>query len=581
MSKQKPSLPKGTRDFGPAEMNKRHFILETIKKVYQKYGYAPIETPAMENLSVLQGKYGDEGDQLLFKILDSGDYIEKARNASVKRKFNIDSFNFITDVFYQLLLEMREKKKELTEVEDVFNSEIFSIRIKKNTSSFTKIPTELRDQFFKNVLDAIINIENEISNKRLLTSTDEEFNSQFDVSRQEFINNFTDFLIKSNLDNFNELLSSSLTQDISEKGLRYDLTVPFARFVVMNQNELTFPFKRYQIQPVWRADKPQKGRYREFFQCDADTIGTDSLLCEAEIVLMIKEVFTLLQAKKPGSLDYSIKINNRKILSGLVEVLGETGKETDFAVAIDKLDKIGQDKVKEELKAKGFSEAALAGMDAIFNLSGPTKFQLSQLQTILENSATGLKGIEELQEMLAILGAFGEDIEELELDITLARGLSYYTGAIFEVKPNNVKMGSISGGGRYDGLTDNFGLPGVSGVGISFGVDRIYDVLNELALYPTDQITSTDVLITSFDQESWNYGLQVLAQLRKADIKSELYPSAVKIKKQMKYGNDKQIPFVILIGSEEVKSGQLTFKDMLKGEQLSLSTQEIIEFFNK
>jgi histidyl-tRNA synthetase len=581
MSKQKPSLPKGTRDFGPAEMNKRHFILETIKKVYQKYGYAPIETPAMENLSVLQGKYGDEGDQLLFKILDSGDYIEKARNASVKRKFNIDSFNFITDVFYQLLLEMREKKKELTEVEDVFNSEIFNIRIKKNTSSFTKIPTELRDQFFKNVLDAIINIENEISNKRLLTSTDEEFNSQFDVSRQEFINNFTDFLIKSNLDNFNELLSSSLTQDISEKGLRYDLTVPFARFVVMNQNELTFPFKRYQIQPVWRADKPQKGRYREFFQCDADTIGTDSLLCEAEIVLMIKEVFTLLQAKKPGSLDYSIKINNRKILSGLVEVLGETGKETDFAVAIDKLDKIGQDKVKEELKAKGFSEAALAGMDAIFNLSGPTKFQLSQLQTILENSATGLKGIEELQEMLAILGAFGEDIEELELDITLARGLSYYTGAIFEVKPNNVKMGSISGGGRYDGLTDNFGLPGVSGVGISFGVDRIYDVLNELALYPTDQITSTDVLITSFDQESWNYGLQVLAQLRKADIKSELYPSAVKIKKQMKYGNDKQIPFVILIGSEEVKSGQLTFKDMLKGEQLSLSTQEIIEFFNK
>jgi histidyl-tRNA synthetase len=549
--------------------------------VYQKYGYAPIETPAMENLSVLQGKYGDEGDQLLFKILDSGDYIEKARNASVKRKFNIDSFNFITDVFYQLLLEMREKKKKLTEVEDVFNSEIFRIRIKQNTSSFTKIPTELRDQFFKNILDAIINIENEISNRRLLTSTYEEFKNQFDISRQEFINNLTDFLIKSNLDTFNELLSSSLTQEISEKGLRYDLTVPFARFVVMNQNELTFPFKRYQIQPVWRADKPQKGRYREFFQCDADTIGTDSLLCEAEIVLMIKEVFTLLQAKKPGSLDYSIKINNRKILSGLVEVLGETGKETDFAVAIDKLDKIGQDKVKEELKAKGFSEEALAGMDAIFNLSGPNDVQLSQLKTILKNSETGLKGIEELQEMLGILEAFGEDVEELELDITLARGLSYYTGAILEVKPNNVKMGSISGGGRYDGLTDNFGLPGVSGVGISFGVDRIYDVLNELALYPTDQITSTDVLITSFDQESWNYGLQVLAQLRKADIKSELYPSAVKIKKQMKYGNDKQIPFVILIGSEEVKSGQLTFKDMLKGEQQSLSTQEIIEFFNK
>ncbi len=439
MSKQKPSLPKGTRDFGPAEMNKRHFILETIKKVYQKYGYAPIETPAMENLSVLQGKYGDEGDQLLFKILNSGDFLSK---------------------------------------------------------------TEKTD-----------------------------------------LNSSKDLLPK-----------------IAEKGLRYDLTVPFARFVVMNQHNLSFPFKRYQIQPVWRADKPQKGRYREFYQCDADAIGTDSLLCEAEIVLMIKEVFTLLQAKKANSLDYSIKINNRKILSGLVEAIGQKGKETDFAVAIDKLDKIGIDKVKEELSSKGFDQAAIDKLDPVFAISGNNREKLQAVKSVLQSSEVGLKGTNELEEVLNILDSFGMEVPELELDITLARGLSYYTGAIFEVKPNNVKMGSISGGGRYDGLTDNFGLPNVSGVGISFGVDRIYDVLEELDLYPDNNITSTKVLITAFDQDSWNYGLKVLSSLRNAEIKSEIYPEPVKIKKQMKYANDKQIPFVIVIGSEEIKSGKLALK---------------------
>jgi len=457
MSKQKPSLPKGTRDFGPAEMNKRHFILETIKKVYQKYGYAPIETPAMENLSVLQGKYGDEGDQLLFKILNSGDFLSK---------------------------------------------------------------TEKTD-----------------------------------------LNSSKDLLPK-----------------IAEKGLRYDLTVPFARFVVMNQHNLSFPFKRYQIQPVWRADKPQKGRYREFYQCDADAIGTDSLLCEAEIVLMIKEVFTLLQAKKANSLDYSIKINNRKILSGLVEAIGQKGKETDFAVAIDKLDKIGIDKVKEELSTKGFDQAAIDKLDPVFAISGSNREKLQAIKSVLQSSEVGLKGINELEEVLNILDSFGMEVPELELDITLARGLSYYTGAIFEVKPNNVKMGSISGGGRYDGLTDNFGLPNVSGVGISFGVDRIYDVLEELDLYPDNNITSTKVLITAFDQDSWNYGLKALSSLRNAEIKSEIYPEPVKIKKQMKYANDKQIPFVIVIGSEEIKSGKLALKNMQEGTQELLSTDEIINF---
>jgi histidyl-tRNA synthetase len=458
MSKQKPSIPKGTRDFGPAEMAKRHFILDTIKKVYQKYGYAPIETPAMENLSVLQGKYGDEGDQLLFKILNSGDFLSKTK--------------------------------------------------------------------------------------------EEDRND-----------------------------SKSLQPKISEKGLRYDLTVPFARFVVMHQHELTFPFKRYQIQPVWRADRPQKGRYREFFQCDADAIGTNSMLCEAEIVLMIQEVFKNLQTKKANSLDYAIKINNRKILSGIVEVMGAEGKETDFAVAIDKLDKIGEEKVKEELKERGFAQAAIDTLSPLFTLSGDNAEQLNFLKDFLKNSEIGQKGLAELNEVFDILDSFGAKVPQLELDVTLARGLSYYTGAIFEVKPKNVEMGSICGGGRYDGLTDTFGLPDVSGVGISFGVDRIYDVLEELDLYPKNAESSTEVLMVSFDEESWKYSLKVLHRLRTANVKAELYPEPVKLKKQMKYANDKQIPYVILVGSEEMKTGDLTFKNMKEGTQESLNAESILKRF--
>jgi histidyl-tRNA synthetase len=458
MSKQKPSIPKGTRDFGPAEMAKRHFILDTIKKVYQKYGYAPIETPAMENLSVLQGKYGDEGDQLLFKILNSGD-----------------------------------------------------------------------------------------------------------------------FLSKTNEEDRND--SKSLQPKISEKGLRYDLTVPFARFVVMNQHNLTFPFKRYQIQPVWRADRPQKGRYREFFQCDADAIGTNSMLCEAEIVLMIQEVFKSLQVKKANSLDYAIKINNRKILSGIVEVMGAEGKETDFAVAIDKLDKIGEDKVKDELLERGFAQSAIDTLSPLFTLSGDNVEQLNFLKDFLKDSEIGQKGLVELNEVFDILASFGAKVPQLELDVTLARGLSYYTGAIFEVKPKNVEMGSICGGGRYDGLTDTFGLPDVSGVGISFGVDRIYDVLEELELYPDNAESSTEVLMVSFDEESWKYSLKVLHRLRTANIKAELYPEPVKLKKQMKYANDKQIPYVILVGSEEIKTGDLTFKNMKEGTQESLNAESILKRF--
>ncbi|HET8861233.1 histidine--tRNA ligase [Marivirga sp.] len=458
MSKQKPSTPKGTRDFGPAEMAKRHFIFDTIKKVYQKYGYAPIETPAMENLSVLQGKYGDEGDQLLFKILNSGDFLSKTKEGD------------------------------------------------RNDSK-------------------------------------------------------------------------TLQPKISEKGLRYDLTVPFARFVVMNQHNLTFPFKRYQIQPVWRADRPQKGRYREFFQCDADAIGTTSMLCEAEIVLMIQEVFKNLQSKKANSLEYAIKINNRKILTGIVEVMGAEGKETDFAVAIDKLDKIGEEKVKEELVERGFAQSAIDTLSPLFALSGDNAEQINFLKDFLKDSEAGQKGLAELNEVFEILESFGAKVPQLELDVTLARGLSYYTGAIFEVKPKNVEMGSICGGGRYDGLTDTFGLPDVSGVGISFGVDRIYDVLEELDLYPENAESSTEVLMVSFDEACWKYSLKVLHRLRTANVKAELYPEPTKLKKQMKYANDKRIPYVILVGSEEMKTGDLTFKNMKEGTQESLNAESILKRF--
>jgi len=450
---EKPTLPKGTRDFGPAQMAKRQFILENIKKIFQKYGFQPLETPSMENLTTLTGKYGEEGDQLLFKILNSGD--------------------FLKDVETQKL----ESKN-----------------------------------------------------------------------------------------------SKGITFDISEKGLRYDLTVPFARYVVMNRNEITFPFKRYQIQPVWRADRPQKGRYREFYQCDADVVGTDSLICEAEIVLMIKEVFTGL-----GIQDYSIKINHRGILSGLAELCEAKGNESSLFVAIDKLDKIGEEKVKEELRARGFSDASLAVLFEILNFKGTTQQKIEFLSTKFSNAPSGQKGITDFKEVLNLLSGYGATEDHVEFDIALARGLSYYTGCIFEVKINNVSIGSVSGGGRYDNLTGVFGLPGVSGVGFSFGVDRLYDAMEELKLFPQEAQISTQVLIAHFDVESKRYGLNVLQTLRKNGIASEIYPDAVKIQKQLDFANKKMVPYTIVIGSEEVKSGVLAFKNMKTGEQSKLTIEEILK----
>ncbi|MDF9795850.1 histidyl-tRNA synthetase [Catalinimonas alkaloidigena] len=453
MSKQKPSIPKGTRDFGPAEMAKRNYILDHIREVYRRYGYQQLETPSMENLSVLTGKYGDEGDQLLFKILNSGDFLSK------------------------------------TEPTDYNNG------------------------------------------------------------------------------------SAGLLPKIAEKGLRYDLTVPFARYVVMNQSQLTFPFRRFQIQPVWRADRPQKGRYREFYQCDADVVGTDSLTSEAEIVLMIEEVFERLGIK-----DISIKVNNRKILAGLVEAVGAQGKESDLLIAIDKLDKIGQEKVIAELQEKSFGQEAIDKLMPIFNVEGSNQSRLDSIRTLLAGSETGLQGVSEIEEVIERVQMMGSEAASLEFDITLARGLSYYTGAIFEVKANHaVISSSISGGGRYDDLTGVFGLPNVSGVGISFGVDRIYDVMEGLGLFPEENLAATQVLFICFDEETEKHALALLSQVRKAGISAEIYPDRVKLKKQFAYADKKGIPYTIVVGVEEIQQKAYGLKNLKSGEQENLSIEEIIE----
>jgi len=451
---QKPSIPKGTRDFGPFEMSRRNYIFNTIRRVFEKYGYQPIETPAMENLSTLLGKYGEEGDKLLFKILNSGDYLAKADP------------------------EWLEKRDSL----------------------------------------------------RLSTS-------------------------------------------ISEKGLRYDLTVPFARFVVQHRNDIVFPFKRYQMQPVWRADRPQKGRYREFYQCDVDVIGSDSLLNEVDLIRLIDEVFQRLNIR------VVIKLNNRKLLSGIAQTIDAPEKLTDITTAMDKLDKIGVEKVYEELLEKGLSQDAIDHLEPILNLSGSNTSKLNCLKELIGDTADGSQGLQELGIILDYLKAF--DLKaEIEIDQSLARGLNYYTGAIIEVKAADVQIGSICGGGRYDNLTGIFGLPDVSGVGVSFGADRIYDVLTELKLFPEDAASLTKVLLVNFGEKESLYALGVLQKLQQAEIAAELYPEPAKMKKQMKYANQKQIPFVLLIGEEEMKTGKLTLKNMINGEQQKMETEKIIKLIN-
>ena len=450
---QKPAIPKGTRDFGFVEMARRNYIFDTIRSVYRLYGFSQIETPAMENLSTLMGKYGEEGDKLLFKILNSGDFT------------------------------------------------------------------------------------------RSVSTADYEAAS-----------------------------APALAAKFCEKGLRYDLTVPFARFVVQHREELTLPFKRYQIQPVWRADRPQKGRYREFYQCDADVVGSDSLLNEVELMQIVDEVFTRFGIR------VAIKINNRKILTGIAEVIGAADKIVDITVAIDKLDKIGIDNVNKELKENGISDEAITKLQPIIALKGSNEDKLNTLQEVLSTSDIGLKGIEETRYILNKLSSV--DIQnEIELDLTLARGLNYYTGAIFEVKALDVAIGSITGGGRYDNLTGIFGMPGISGVGISFGADRIYDVLNTLDLYPRESVEQTQVLFINFGEEEVSYCLPIATQLRNNGVFTEVFPDNTKMKKQMNYANAKQIPFVVIAGENEIKEGKLTLKNMVTGEQSLLTKEELIAQF--
>ncbi len=443
----KPSIPKGTRDFGPIEMAKRNYIFNTIRDVYARHGYTQIETPAMENLSTLMGKYGEEGDKLLFKILNSGDFLSK-------------------------------------------------------------------------------------------------------VSDGELI----------------ERSTLRLAARLCEKGLRYDLTVPFARYVVQHREELQLPFKRYQIQPVWRADRPQRGRYREFYQCDADVVGSDSLLNEVELVEIMQEVFCRFGIR------VCIKINNRKILTGIAEVIGAADKIVNITVAIDKLDKIGLDAVNDELRADGLSEEAIQKLQPIINLSGTNAEKLATMRQVLADTEAGLKGIDEVEFVLRTLGM----PSDVDFDLTLARGLNYYTGCIFEVKALDVEIGSITGGGRYDNLTGIFGMPGLSGVGISFGADRIYDVLDQLGLYPKDATQGVRLLFINFGEREATRCLQLARQVRAAGISAEVYPDAAKMKKQMSYANARQIPFVALIGEQELADGTISLKNMTTGEQQTLSPEQLI-----
>lgn len=451
MAITKPTIPKGTRDFSPEEVSKRQYIFDTIRHQFQLFGYLPIETPSFENLSTLTGKYGEEGDRLIFKILNSGDYLSKVEEGFLKNKD-----------------------------------------------------------------------------------------------------------------------SQKLTPQISEKALRYDLTVPFARYVVQHQNEITFPFKRYQMQPVWRADRPQKGRFREFYQCDADVVGSNSLLQEVELVSLYDAVFTIL------NIPVEIHINNRKILSGLAEVANISDKLIDFTVALDKLDKIGEEKVKEEMLQKGISAQAIEILSPLFSMQGDYQVQLTTLESILNKSEVGMRGIEELNLVFQKIANLGLQSADLVLNLTLARGLDYYTGAIFEVKAKNIELGSIGGGGRYDDLTGIFGMKDLSGVGISFGLDRIYLVLEELNLFPEAIENSLDVLFINFGDKEAEEAMELIQQLRKKNIRCELYPDTAKMKKQMQYADKKAVKFVVIIGEEELNSGKVTLKNMETGEQNVLDEKSLL-----
>ncbi len=545
---QKPSIPAGTRDFSPVEMAKRNFIFDTIKSVFLKYGYQPIETPAMENLSTLMGKYGEEGDKLLFKILNSGDYTNKIETKS--RGLNRSQLNKLLSCDKELVENCIFKIKEIRNRLEGYDVKDIETEFNKN---YENDPIFIAfGKFF-------------FYNSNLKYKKVDDFATYIDNLT---VNMLKSYVLKSiNISSIKKIKEARV---ISEKGLRYDLTVPFARFVVQHQNEISFPFKRYQIQPVWRADRPQKGRYREFYQCDVDVVGSDSLMNEVELIQIVDDVYKALK------INVLVKMNNRKILTGIAEIIGEADKIVDITVAIDKLDKIGLEKVNEELLQKGLPQEAVDKLQPIIQLSGTNDEKIATLKEVLATSETGLKGVEEIQTVLNYLNTL--DINtEVELDLTLARGLNYYTGAIFEVKALDVEIGSITGGGRYDDLTGIFGLKDVSGVGISFGADRIYDVMNQLDLYPKESIVSTELLFINFGEKEALYSLKALQTIRKAGIKAELYPDAAKMKKQMNYANKKEIAYVAMAGEDEMNQGKVTLKNMANGEQKLLTIDELIK----
>tara|TARA_R110002049_G_scaffold302258_1_gene494987 strand:+ start:53752 stop:55398 length:1647 start_codon:yes stop_codon:yes gene_type:complete len=542
---QKPSIPKGTRDFNPEQVAKRNYIFNTIRGAFEAFGFQPIETPSFENSDTLMGKYGEEGDRLIFKILNSGDYLKDLRKYDVKIAVRVSNFYGVYEKIAERLNDDGYK------------------------SSFDEVLDDSLSNYFRNEKDEIKFI---LKKTFLLLKND--FYSYFDRNRVEkeivksdaFQIFYNEYLEKEFLN------SNKKTELISEKALRYDLTVPFARYVVQHQNDIEFPFKRYQIQPVWRADRPQKGRFREFYQCDADVVGSDSLWQEVEFIQLYDSVFSALKLE-----GVTIKINNRKILSGIAEVIGASDKLIDFTVALDKMDKIGEEKVKEEMLSKGIPQAGIDTLKPLFTLSGSFESQIERLKTILKTSEEGKKGIDELAFINAAISELGLTTATVQLDVTLARGLNYYTGAIFEVAaPKTVQMGSIGGGGRYDDLTGIFGMNDVSGVGISFGLDRIYLVLEELNLFPETISKTVDVLFINFGDKEALFSLKAIKQLRLNGINAELYPDAVKMKKQMNHANKRTIPFVVLVGEEEINSNTYTLKNMISGEQSKVSLEDLI-----
>ncbi|REG87409.1 histidyl-tRNA synthetase [Winogradskyella sediminis] len=560
---QKPSIPKGTRDFNASDVAKRTYIMETIKEQFQIYGFQPIETPSFENSDTLMGKYGDEGDRLIFKILNSGDYLSKYKDSIIKLILSVLKKN------QEYLLKMKD---------DIADEEILNFK-NITTNEIRKIASSEIGKIVIEVLGEEKYDNNEEKNDDFLNIILKEVSTKGDYLLKFIEFNREELYIEATkiFEKHSEFIDSKyLSPYISEKALRYDLTVPFARYVVQHQNDIEFPFKRYQIQPVWRADRPQKGRFREFYQCDADVVGSKSLFQEVEFVQLYDAVFSALKLE-----GVTIKINNRKILSGIAEVIGAQDKLIDFTVALDKLDKIGEDKVKEEMRGKGISEDGITKLQPLFTLKGEFGEQIESLKSILSASEIGLKGIEELEFINTAISNLELKTAILQLDVTLARGLNYYTGAIFEVSaPHGVKMGSIGGGGRYDDLTGIFGLKDMSGVGISFGLDRIYLVLEELNLFPSTITESTKVLFINFGQDEAMFSLNAVTKLRQAQVKAELFPDAAvsgkQRKKQMNYANRRNIPFVVIMGEEELKSEMYTLKNMVSGEQQTVNFDQLL-----